>query len=463
METRDGAGNARGEAPLAERFRDSLEALGLGEGVRLVVALSGGCDSVALLHLLRFQAAGGGVGLHAAHVDHAMRPGSDADARWVAGLCAAWGVPLAATRLERAPRSEEEARRARYAFLRRAAGDAGADLVATAHHADDQAETVLFRVLRGTGPTGLAGIAPIGGGLVRPLLPFWRREIRAYARAAGLRWRDDPTNHGGDPTRNRIRHRLLPLAERAVAPGARRNLVRLADLARAEERAWEALLGPLESEAARRETGALVLARAPFRAYDSAVASRLLRKLLRQFGVVLDRTGTRLALQFITGSPSGRHLLVAGGLRLAAEFDSVRVERAGGEPAADRELAVPADRESGAGGATVGGRRLRVAWTTGAAGADDDGERTAAFARAALAFPLVVRGWRPGDRIRTAGGTKALKKLFVERRVPRSARSRAAVVVDAGGRVVWVPGVERSPEPRPLPGETAIFLSILDD
>ncbi|HEV2147049.1 MAG TPA: tRNA lysidine(34) synthetase TilS [Longimicrobiaceae bacterium] len=464
MESGAGARRTGGDAPLEERFRAAGEALGLGAGARVLVALSGGADSVALLHLLRFHAPGPGLALHAAHLDHAMRPGSDADARWVAGLCAAWGVPLATERLERAPRSEEEARRARHAFLRRAALDAGDALIATAHHADDQAETVLFRVLRGTGIAGLAGMAPRGDGVLRPLLPFWRDELRAYARAAGLRWREDPTNRTLDPVRNRIRRRLLPLAERSVAPGARRSLVRLAELARAEEAAWSAVLEPLTGEAARREGAALVLARAPFRAYDSAVASRVLRNLLRQFGVVLDRTGTRLALQFITGSPSGRVLHLAGGLRLASEFDSVRVERAGEEPALpDLEVAIPADAPEGEGEARIGGRILRVAWSPASApaGPAPGGGDAALFPADSL--PLVVRGWRPGDRIRTPGGTRTLKKLFAERRVPRSVRHRTPIVADAAGRVLWVVGVERSRGLHPAEGQAAIFLSILDD
>jgi tRNA(Ile)-lysidine synthase len=463
MESAAEPGRAGGEAPLEERFRAHLETLGIGAGTRLLVALSGGADSVALLHLLRFHAPGVGIVLHAAHLDHAMRPGSGADAHWVAGLCAAWGVPLATERLERAPRSEDEARRARHAFLRRAAGEAGGTLVATAHHADDQAETVLFRVLRGTGISGLAGMAPLGGGIVRPLLPFWRRELRAYARAAGLRWREDPTNRTLDPVRNRVRRRLLPLAERAVAPGARRSLVRLAELARAEEAAWSAVLEPLEREAAHREGEALVLARAPFRAYDSTVASRVLRNLLRQFGVVLDRTGTRLALQFITGAPSGRVLHAAGGLRLVSEFEAVRVERQGGDAVPpDREVVVQRHAAEGEGEARIGGRRLRVAWRTVSAGAGPP-EEEGSVLLPADGLPWTVRGWRPGDRIRTPGGTRTLKKLFAERRVPRSARHRTPVVADAAGRVLWVVGVERSRDLHTADGRAAIFLSILDD
>src|SRR5215213_7551113 len=244
-------------------------------GAHLLAAVSGGADSVVLLHLLRFEL---GAAVTAAHFDHTMRPGSAADAAWVKGLCAAWGVPLVGVRAERPPRSEAEAREARYAFLEEARERAGAEWIATAHHADDQAETVLFRVLRGTGVAGLAGIPEIdqAAGIVRPLLPFWRAELRRYARAHRLRWREDATNLVADPARNRIRLELLPRIEKTVAPGARRALVRLAALAREEEGAWERLLEAEMDALAREEDGAVLLVRERLAGYDSPVAARLL-------------------------------------------------------------------------------------------------------------------------------------------------------------------------------------------
>ncbi len=217
----------------AERVRRSLDELGMrGTGAHVLVAVSGGCDSVSLLHLLRFAADDATLRVSAAHFDHAMRPGSADDAAWVRGLCRAWGVPLAEGRADAVPRSEAQARDARYAFLREAQRACGATFLATAHHADDQAETVLFRALRGTGVAGLAGIpARDPSGLVRPLLPLWRAEIRRYARDNGLRWLTDPTNAVPDAARNRIRLRLLPYVERHLAPGARRSLARLGQLA----------------------------------------------------------------------------------------------------------------------------------------------------------------------------------------------------------------------------------------
>jgi tRNA(Ile)-lysidine synthase len=450
----------QGGTSLEERFRQQLEELGLARaGTPVLVALSGGSDSVVLLHLLRFSAAELGIEVRAAHFDHAMRPGSEADARWVEGLCRAWGIPLLRERADRPLRGEEEARRARYAFLRTAAAEFGAARIATAHHADDQAETVLFRVLRGTGVAGLGGIAPSAAGLVRPLLPFWREDLRRYGRRAGLRWREDPTNLGTDAARNRIRLHLLPLVERTVAPGARRSLVRLAELARQEEAAWSALLGAAERAATWREGEAVVLAREVVRGYDSPVASRILRRVLRQFGVVLDRTGTRLALQFISQAPSGRAFPLPGGLRLATEFETVRVERVRELPP-DEPLSIPGEPD-GEGRARLGGRVLRAAWRT--APLEDAPVEGAALAREGLRFPLLLRGWRPGDRIRTAVGTKTLKKLFGERRVPRSERARTPVLVDADETVLWVAGVELASGVSPHPGQTALFLSISDD
>ncbi len=446
---------------LEERFLASLAALGVaGAEAHVLAAVSGGVDSVVLLHLLRFAAAETGVAVSAAHFDHAMRPDSAADARWVAGLCRAWGVPILSARSDEVLAGEAAARDARYRFLREAQAQAGATHLATGHHADDQAETVLFRVLRGTGPAGLAGIPPRGdAGLVRPLLPFWRAEIRRYARAHGLAWREDPTNASGELARNRLRRQVLPMLERTVAPGARRALARLAELAREDEAAWEALLRKEMDEVAHEDEGALVLVRDRLAGYDSAVAARVLRGVLRRRGIVLDRTGTRSALQFITAAPSGRTLELPGGAVLRTEFGAVRVERAADPPPPDRPLAVEGERGEGA--LRLAGRELRAAWTTGDGAGADTGDGTVSLPAEGLRLPLLLRGWMPGDRVRTPGGTKSLKKLFGERRVPRRERHRTPVLADAGGRVLWVAGLARA-LPAPRDGERVLTITIAD-
>jgi tRNA(Ile)-lysidine synthase len=452
---------------LHEHFPERLRSLGLADpSAHLLVAVSGGCDSVTLLHLLRFAAHPGAPRVTAAHFDHAMRDDSAADALWVTGLCRAWEVPLVSARSLVPLRSEDAARRERHAFLRSAAAAVGAGHIATAHHADDQAETVLFRILRGTGLEGLAGIAPTTPtGLVRPLLGFWRAEIESYARRARLRWREDATNRLPHAARNRLRNVYLPALEREVAPGARRNLVRLAGLAREAEAGWAALLDPVERQALlRADDGSVVLARQTFRAYHPALGSRLLRSVLRRFGLSLSGAGTRLALQFITDAPSGRQLQLPGGVSLDLEFDTARISFRS-EPLPDAVVVIPADREAGAGELRVGGRRYRVFWHR-APGATlepaADAVHETAFDRASLRFPLQVRGWIDGDRIRVAAGRRRLKKLFGDRRIPRSERAEIPLLVDAEGAVLWVAGVVQDPESRPRPEQDALYVRITD-
>lgn len=454
---------------LAARFAAHLRKSGLlapGGGAQgapperpVLVALSGGVDSVVLLHLLRFGAAR--PPLVAAHFDHAMRPGSGADAAWVAGLCRAWAVPLASGRAPAPPRTEAEARAARYAFLEEAAAQAGAAAIATAHHADDQAETVLFRAARGAGLRGLRGILPQRDRVVRPLLPFTRSEIEAYARAAGLRWREDPTNAARAYARNRIRAEVLPALEEVV-PGAARALARLAGQARAAERAWDELLdGLLAGVLLADSPEAAEVARDRLLAYPSEIQGRVLRHLLRRHGFAPGWAGTRAAVEFITSGASGRGLRLSGGVRLEREFDRLLVRWPVAAGPAERTA-----RIEGSGGgeaeATVGGCRRVVRWGATSPGADAADGAVEGFDPTAVRFPLELRGWRAGDRIRLPGGTKKLKKLFAERRLGRGARARAAVLAEANGRVLWVVGVARAPIAQPVPGRPALHVTVSD-
>lgn len=450
-------------APLHARFLAHLSELGIGgEPSHLLVAVSGGCDSVVLLDLLEQAARALPLTITAAHLDHGMREGSAADARWVLDLCAARGIPLLQERLGEPPRSEGAARAARYEFLRRAAGSSGADLIATAHTADDQAETVLFRAVRGTGLRGLGGIrGRTRAGLVRPLLPFWRRELVEHARAAGLHWREDPSNRDLRFSRNRIRHRILPEIEEEIAPGARRNLCALAALAREADSALERLARDAERVLVRREGPALVLARDRLRDYDPAIATRLVRRLLRRLGAVPGRVGTRAALQFITEASSGREMQLPSGVRVRLEFGEARVERVA-EELPDRAVEISAEPGSREARLRVGGSDFRVRY--GPEPPPDDPARwRLELETGRHRFPLLLRAWRPGDRIRTAGGTKSLKKLFLEERIPRSRRGRLPVLVDASGEVLWVAGVRRDLLPGRAESGQVLFLTITDD
>jgi len=450
----------RSAPSLEARFRARLSELGLdGRDERLLVAVSGGLDSVVLLYLLRHSEPPAGR-IAAAHFDHAMRPGSAADAQWVRGLCTAWDVPLEVGRADHPLRAEADARDARYRFLRSAARRAGAPLILTAHHADDQAETVLFRVLRGTGLKGLAGIRDRAGSVARPLLPFWRAELAAYARDAGLAWREDPTNRTLSPRRNRIRNDLLPRLERDVSPGARRSLVRLARIAADADRIVDRATEPLLRAARTPSDGAVLLARAPFREYHPPLAARALRTALHGAGISLSASGTRLALQFITDARSGAKHPLPGGASLVAEFDRVRVVVPTDVPD-DVEVVIPG-AGTGEGVARLGGREFTVRWTVEPAAGDSAHEAgwRAVFDIGRARFPLHVRAWRPGDRIRLAAGTKRIKKLFGERRVPLSDRRCVPVVADADGAILLVGGLTGSGPHGVAPGSNALHLTI---
>jgi tRNA(Ile)-lysidine synthase len=212
-----------------------------GDGV--AVAVSGGADSLALLHALRVLAGPRKWRLAVLTVDHGLRPGSAADAAFVADHAKALALParvltLTSADLEahRAAGPEAAARAARYAALWPAADALDCHWLATGHTLDDQAETVLLQLLRGAGPDGLAGMPVRSGRLLRPLLGVRRAQTRACCAAAGLPWREDPTNASDTPLRNRVRHQLLPLLEE-LRPGATATLARTATLA-ADERAW---------------------------------------------------------------------------------------------------------------------------------------------------------------------------------------------------------------------------------
>jgi tRNA(Ile)-lysidine synthase len=225
------------------RALDRERLLERGEGV--VVACSGGPDSMTLLDALARLAPPRGLRLWAVHVDHGLRPGSAAEAEVVAAAAHRLGLAFAAlsVEVETIGSLQDAARRARHAALRGFASDCGAGAVALGHTADDQAETVLMRALSGATPRALAGMAPRTGPLVRPLLRLWRRDTLAYCAALGLRPLDDPSNRDPRFLRTRVRHELLPALE-GVFPAARRRLVALAEGQRRALEAASARGGP---------------------------------------------------------------------------------------------------------------------------------------------------------------------------------------------------------------------------
>jgi tRNA(Ile)-lysidine synthase len=457
-------------ASLPDRLRARWEAGGWTRpGARVVVACSGGVDSMVLLHVLRFSLPELGLVVEAAHFDHTMREGSGRDALWVRGVARGWDVPFHGGKASRRPGGEEDARRLRYDFLEGVRLDRKARWVLTAHHADDQVETLLFRMVRGTGIQGLRGIPTVRApGILRPLLPFGREQVEEYARDHRIPRRDDPTNLSRDYGRNRIRLDVLPLLEE-VHPGARRGFLRLARNAARTLDALDELLVPLEEEVVlERGGGFVVVDREAFLRYPPSVRRALLRRLIRWAGPVPGEAGTGRALSFITSGPSGGRLELPGRLILDRDFDRIRI---GADPEAaprtpgkgDEAPLVISGPDAGQGEFVLAGRPFQVRWGPGqeAGGPGEGGWRTS-FDPGTLRFPLELRGWRPGDRTRTPGGGRKLKKLFGELRVPIGERHALPLLVDATGLILWIPGRHRVPGASAGPSGEAWTMGVAD-
>ena len=451
--------------PALRRFvRQTLPRDGL-----LLVAFSGGPDSTALLFGLTQAAAGGGLHLHAAHLDHGLDADSPRRARAARQLAAAMGIPITVERLRNrraaGESAEDFARRHRYAFLGRLADRLDASYIATAHHADDQAETVLLRLLFGTGLAGLGAIRPVYGRVVRPLLGSRRAELRQALEGSGLEPVDDPTNTDLKTPRNLVRRRLLPHLE-ARDPETVDRLCRLADAARRARRKVERRIEPLLD--LRQPRGAL-----GHESRGIAVDRRALEDLPEPL------LTTALALVHAhAGAPypassAARHELVrqlrAGlgvgcdcgdGWRWEGGTEGIRLTRGQSSPGKFAyNLDVP-------GSVDVTELNLSVRLTRGRVAPWMFGGRVR---RAGLAVgelknhTVVVRNRRPGDRIRPLGHSsrRRLKDLLIDRRVPRWERDRLPLLV-IDDEIAWVPGVTIGESFR-LDEKSPVWIAEIDD
>lgn len=332
---------------LLRRLDVSLRRLEL-DGAAIAVAVSGGVDSTALATALVERARRHRLALSIAHVNHSLRGAeADADEAFVRALAEKLGVPFAAARVEpRAARAratssrerptvQEAARRLRDRALRGLAHELGAERIATAHTADDQAETVLLRLLRGAGPAALGGIAPrsTDGVVVRPLLGTSRAEVVAYADARALGWREDPSNRDPGYARSRLRHAWLPGLRDAFNPRLLRALGDLAEATRDEAEWLDALVA---DEAGRRfqtgdEGGTLCIEAEGWDPQHTpdAFARRLLREALHRLGAGRDVSRAHLdrSLRFLRAGRPGSGIELPGGLALRRDARGFRLGR----------------------------------------------------------------------------------------------------------------------------------------
>ena len=445
----------RGGGPLApsvpEKVRHFIEEHGLfAPGERIGVAVSGGVDSVTLLHLLRgledYR-----LELAVFHVDHGLRPESAADAEFVRSLAVELGLPffLARPAVKEHARAnhlspEMAARELRYLELARMAREAGVRRVALGHHRDDQVETVLLRIIRGTGLEGLSGMAPIReeGLFVRPLLAVGRGEILYYAGENGLRWVEDATNREIEIPRNRVRHVLLPLLRAEFNPQVDRALLGLAAIARET-------LSHLDGELSLRwpELGVepapagVLFSGTGLSALPTPLARLAIRRLFARVGGDPGRLSLAACerIRRFAGGTGGARLCVPGGFVLARRGPVLFLGRQRiHPPLPPREIPVPGEV------VLADGRRLLAEWWSGNLPNWTDVRESEAFIDAdRIVWPLFVRSRRPGDRFYPLGlgGSKKIKDALIEAKVAREEREAVPVVVDGSGRIVWLAGL----------------------
>lgn len=490
-------------APLPRPIVDTVRAFTrehhLLEPGPLVVAVSGGADSVALLFLLAELASETGTVLHVAHFDHRTRRTAAQDAQLVSDLAARVGATIRVGRAERRPKGEDEARRARYAFLRRVAAEHGASAIATGHTRDDQAETVLLHLTRGSGLAGLAAMRPSRDGVVRPLLCIGREGTTEVCKALGIAPIEDPTNRSLRFARNRIRHRVLPQLA-AINPQVTVALARLADAAAAAAEARraraEALVGAAthdltidldrlgEDADLREEALALAWERATGMLLSARQRSALAAEATRRDGSSsVDLLGGRAVREYgsLRIEVAGGEAALGEGAKGASD-DALRgaeaqplapgsevmwggwrfVLGAGDAPSAlqvPNSLAHHLTRPLTAGEQAQVQRRMearqqpedqgsapRTRLIFPIAGRSGPQETVPSAATFATTVPpdhldgLTVRARRPGDRMAAPAQGK-VQDLLVNAKVPARLRGRIPVIVTADGSVGWIPGV----------------------
>jgi len=410
-------------------------------GETVLVGVSGGADSVALLITLLTMAPAWRLELRVLHVDHGLRRDSAADADFVRHLGDRLGVPVDVTAVHVGPGSvESAARAARHAALEAAADRLGATRIALGHTADDQAETVLMRLLEGTGVRGLAGIPPVRGRLIRPLIDARHGDAVRALEAAGVPWVEDPSNDDPKFFRNRVRHELLPLLAAVYQPDIVTHLTAVARAARQGVDALdETAARELERLADRGPTG-LTLSRAALAGLPASVAAEVLRTAAAAFGsrAPLRAWGHR-GLRRVLAAPAPRRPFRLGGVSVEVSGDRVRVSREPMPSLAARSIDIPGRVEL-----PEIGRALEACILPAAGYVLPREPERAAFDADRLPPRLLVRARRRGDRLAAfGGGERRLKTLLIDAKIPRWERGRVPVV-EADGRIIWVAGMRRA-------------------
>ena len=397
---------------------------------RIICAFSGGADSVCLADVLASLAPEMGFRLECAHFNHLLRGSeSDRDAAFAAEWCAGRGIRLhpgsgdaAAYAAEKHMGVEEAARILRYSFLESLADDA--TKIATAHQADDQAETMLMNLLRGSGLKGLCGIPPVRGRIIRPLLGVERKEIMVYLRRRGLDHVEDSSNSDAAFRRNRLRHEVTPVL-RELNPAFTAACARSAALLREDE----ALLEELAEKHVSLDGDAASLSIPELNTLPSPLKSRALRKAAGSFGVQLEEKHVSMLLTLAAMENPSARLCLPGGLTASRRYDRLLLRRESGS-AVFPETILPYGVWT-----DIPAVNLRVFWGQYAETGKINGKFTTwFFKKDRICGNITARSRREGDHLRLPGrGGKSLKKWMIQEKIPAAERDSVPVFADKAG------------------------------
>jgi tRNA(Ile)-lysidine synthase len=420
-----------------------------------VLAVSGGPDSVALLDLMTRLAPEFHLDLAVAHVDHGIAEDSADVAERVLGLAVRYGVPGRLAVFNLGPQATETlAREKRYEALRALQHELGARYLVTAHHADDQIETILFRILRGTGLAGLAGMSGRAGGLVRPLLAFPKAELRSWVDSHAKRFTafEDPANADLRHDRTWIRHQLVPLIHERFGEAGGDHVLAVGRHAAMDRAGWAAVLRALPDLDFKLQHGVGEVDRAALAACDPALGHGLLRALAREAGCILGPRRVSRVWDFVVRAPSGKICDLGQGWVAEITFGRVRVHilKETSEPTGGITVRW-GDRPAG----RVCWGDWEITWRPEPAGVPER-DSLVTWVNAGEGE---IRSLVPGDRILPLRGVgrRRVSRVLMEERIPRFER-REYPLVTQGDRVIWVPGICRSNAAIPEIGKAAIRL-----